>query len=458
MTMQQGQHLAALTRYYTGFRTSFLEWAAERFQQPTDISLANYRRALIAWYEATIRPTDPYTGKTDAFVKAMVDYYFHPTTIEPSLTGAAMPVGDDLATGTFERPLHYIPRPIRLSGPQQQMLAGFQQMSGKCKELILMVEYHRIEYGRIAEVLDVPGGITDVKERLHKCRVLVHEGWQTYGITDPAQLPTPADDDLIEAYFSGELETTERWAVEARIPNDPFFRKAMELREDWSEVLTVAGRQDLMETLQREEAGIARGTSPQNSAPAAAPGISRVEGDDVKLSRRGTWLDGLTMPGWQSILAILLVAALAYLAYTTFGAGAPDRKAVANFEPFPNIFASAEPRTEDERDLQRILYYYDRGDYATAYDELLPVADAYPAAPLYLGVSALALEQPSRALEWFDRIPDGNYYRPYAEWYEALAYLSEARSEAGRATLSDIAETPDHPYRQRAERLLTEIR
>jgi hypothetical protein len=78
-----------------------------------------------------------------------------------------------------------------------------------------------------------------------------------------------------------------------------------------------------------------------------------------------------------------------------------------------------------EKDLKDILYYYDRQDYRSAYEELLPVAQAYPAAPLYLGVCALALEQPNRALEWFEQIPTNGYYHPFSEWYEALAFLAE---------------------------------
>jgi len=139
------------------------------------------------------------------------------------------------------------------------------------------------------------------------------------------------------------------------------------------------------------------------------------------------------------------------------GPSAPQNKSVANFEPLPNFFNRMAPRDAYEEDLKRILYYYDRGDYNTAYDELLPVAQAYPAAPLYLGVCALALKQPTRALEWLEQIPRGSFYHPYAEWYEALAYLAEGNSIAAETVLEEIRETPGHPYRGKAGEVLGEI-
>ncbi|OAV42944.1 hypothetical protein [Lewinella sp. 4G2] len=464
MTTQQGQYLAALTKYYAGYRSSFLRWAQSTYGQPADVCLANYRRALIAWYEATLRTHDPYRGDADTFVKAMAGYYFNPTPIEPGLAGTAMPFGDDLSLATQERPLHYIPRPLRMNQRQGQMLAGFQQLEARHRELILMAHYHRIDRHRMAEVLGEPGGAQIISERLHKIQLLIRENWEAMRIVDAAHRPSAQDDLLIEKYFTGELETTDRWAVEARLPTDPAFREAVSLREDWAGVLTVAGRQELMELLQREEARLVLGDQTHSLAPARAPNSSRIisgaapnSSDEVELTPRKSIFSDFELPRPASLLAIILMAVLGYLVWTTFGPAAPERRAVTNFEPFPNIFTEFEPRNEQERDLQRILYYYDRGDYVTTYDELLPVATAYPAAPLYLGVSALALDEPTRALDWFERIPEDDYYRPFADWYTALAYLAAGRTEAGRAELNEILARPGHVYTTRARELLGEL-
>ncbi|SEQ14065.1 hypothetical protein SAMN05444359_10643 [Neolewinella agarilytica] len=446
---QQGQHLAELSPYYHALRGPFLQWAA-KWQQPAGVALGHLRRALIGWYEARIDEEDAYVGEVDRYVKTVAKAYFNGNLEEAVMAAERLPLVSDLGVAPQQNPLNHLPRPVRLNETQQLMLRTFQEMGTGCQELLLMADYHHLSVGRMAQILEVDGQLLEVEERRSKCLLMIREGWQSVGIIDPLYLPSPADEDLIDRYYEGELDTTERWDVEARRPGDAVFRRAMELREDWQQVVTVAGRQDLMETLLREEATYAKKTAP---APASAP-------KDVKLSpRRGRSFNFGTfkLPALETVVAVLLAVVFGWLVWTTFGDEAPQKKSVAHFEPFPNIFDKFDPRNEQERDLQRILYYYDRKDYATAYEELLPVAPAYPAAPLYLGVSALALEQPTRALDWFAQIPEGDYYHPFAEWYEALAYLAEGRRPAAEATLSEIVETRGHPYRGKAERLLAEL-
>jgi len=445
--LQQGQHLAELTRYFHALRGPYLKWADRQWDAPVEAVLGNFRRALIGWYEARIDAEDPYVGETDKYVKEVATVYFNGNLTATALEADLLPVST-LGLTAEQNPRNHLPRPVHLNERQQLMLRLFQEMGTSRRELLLMTDYHRLAPSRIAEVLGIDGQLQEVAERRHKCLLLVREGWQAAGITDPVYLPGPKDEELIDRYYAGGLNTTERWDVEARRPGDAVFRHAMELREDWASVLTVAGRQDLMETLLREEERYVAKTR-----------VRKAEAKKVKLSprKRTLSLGGLRLPALETVTGILLFVVLSWLVYNTFGEAAPDRKAVAYFEPYPNIFERYAPRTEDERDLQRILYYYDRKDYLTAYDELLPVAPAYPAAPLYLGVSALALEQPGRALDWLTQIDEANYYHEPAEWYEALAYLAEGRKPAGVTQLREISETPGHPFRDRAERLLGEL-
>ncbi len=445
---QQGQHLAELPRFYHALRGPYLKWAQREWSTTPAEALGHFKRALIGWYEARVEREDPYLGETDTYVKAVATVYFNGNLSASMLEAERLPLSTTGLTET-QHPLNHLPRPIQLTERQQLMLRLFQEMGTNCKELLLMTEYHHLTPQRISEVMGIDGQIQEVEARRNKCRLMVREGWQTHGLTDPVYLPSPADEDLIDRYYSGELDTTQRWDVEARRPGDTVFRHAMELREDWAGALVVAGRQDLMATLLREEAQYDKKGKSARSSKAKS----------VKLSPRKKTFDfgGLQLPTLETVTAVLLFGFLSWLAWTTFGADAPDRKAVSYFEPYPNIFKQYDPRTEEERDLERILYYYDRKDYLTAYDELLPVAPAYPAAPLYLGVSALALEQPGRALEWFAQIPADGFYRPVAEWYEALAYLAEGRKGTAETVLIDINGTPGHPYRDRAGRLLKEL-
>ncbi|WP_020566646.1 tetratricopeptide repeat protein [Neolewinella persica] len=444
MSNHKGQFLAALPRNFHALRGPFLQWAAP-YEQANEVVLGHLRRALIGWYEASIDQTEPYVGKVNHYVQRVAEVYFSGKMEEAVMAADRMPLAV-LGMTESQNPLNHLPRPIHLNATQQLMLTQFKEMGKNCQDLLLMSDYHQLTVTRMAEVLNLEGRLAQLEDQRSKCLLMVREGWQAGGIVDPVHTPSPLDEELINRYYSGELGVAERWDVEARRPVDSVFRQAMELREDWAEVITVAGRQDLMETLMREEAKYA---VKRSSAPAAAP--------KVKLSprRKGGIKIGTTeLPDLQTILAVGLFTVLCWLAWTTFGPGSVQRKSVAHFEPYPNIFDRYAPRDESERDLKRILYYYDRADYQTAYDELLPVAQAYPAAPLYLGVSALALEQPTRALDWLEQIPEGSFYYPTAEWYEALAYLAEGRKEAAIIVLEDISEAPGHEFRGAAERLL----
>ena len=441
----QGEQLAALTRHFHELRTAYLRWAAG-YGQSSETNLGHYRRALIGWYEARIDPEHPYLGPPERYVQRVAAVYFAGRMNEAVVAADRRP---DLATTPTEaNPLDHLPRPVHLNGTQQLMLSQFKELGNSCQDLLLMFGYHRLTHARIAEVIGLDGQTQATEDRRQKCLLMVREAWQAGGITDPIHQPSPLDEQLIDRYFGGHLSVAERWDVEARRPVDSVFRRAMELREDWAEVVTVAGRQDLMATLEREEAKYAK-------KRAVAPTAAR-----VKLSPRrkgGIRLGNLELPSLQTLAAVILFGVFGWVAWTTFGPAAPQRVSVAHFEPFYNIFDRTPPRNAAEEDLQRILYYYDRADYATAYDELLPVARAYPAAPLYLGVSALALQQPTRALDWLGQIPDGDYYHPFAEWYEALAYLAEGRKVAAETLLRDLAETPGHPYRSKATEVLASL-
>jgi len=448
MPTNQGQHLAALTRHFHDLRGPYLKWAAG-YRQANEVMLGHFRRALIGWYEARIDPEEAYTGDVNGYVRRVSAVYFTGKMNEAVVAADRLPVVE-LGMTEQQNPLNHLPRPIQLDSTQQLMLAQFKELGQTCRNMLLMSGYHRLSTARIAEIIQLEGQIEETEDRRRKCLLMVREAWQAGGITDPVHTPSPLDEELIDRYYAEELGVAERWDVEARRPTDPVFRRAMELREDWTEVVTVAGRQDLMATLLREEDKYAKKRA---SAPASAP-------KKVKLSPKrkgGIQLGKIELPNLQTIIAIALIAVFGWLAWTTFGPSAPATRSVANFEPYPNIFDGFRPRDASEEDLQRILYYYDRRDYQTAYDELLPVAQAYPAAPLYLGVSALALKQPTRALDWFEQIPGGSYYRAPAEWYEALAYLAEGNKLAAETTLEDVAETAGHPFREKARRLLESL-
>ena len=456
----RGFFLAELPRLFHELRAPYLEWAAD-YGRPEEESLAHYRRALIGWYEARKDATEPYTGDVFHYVTTVAEVYFSGRHTELF----AAEESARLTASPEERarnPLNHLPKPLPLDEVQQLMLRQFRQLGKRCREMLLLADYHGLIMPRIATALDMDGQVEEATQLRRKCLLMVREHWQATGILDPVIVPSPADEQLIDRYYDGKLSVGERWEVEARRPTDPVFRRAMDLREDWQAVIAVAGRQDLMETLEREEGRyVERPTAPPvvTAAPTGAA-AAEAAAEPVELTPRRPrfGVPRMGRPNLPIILALVLLGGFGYLAWDTFSnPRASTQLYAAYFAPLPNVFDGRDSLSEDERDLDRILYYYDRRDYATAYDELLPVAQYYPAAPLYLGVSALALGQPTRAQQWLAQVPPGDAYYPPAQWYEALAYLGQNRTPAAASLLDQIAGTPGHPYRGRAVELLGKL-
>ena len=297
-------------------------------------------------------------------------------------------------------PLDHLPVPVQLTEEGQRMLLRLQQ-DQDCLPLLLLADYHRMEPAAIARALDLEPELDDLDERILNCR---------------------------DALTDGHPEALLRYP----------------------HVIRLAGRQDLMQTLAREA------PTPEPEPDLTPPvGPSPVEREEVELTPRRRIKLPAVAPGM--LVALLLCGALAWLAYDTFGGRSPAGAYARYFEPYPNLFDDSPPQTDGERDLARILEYYDAGDFRTAYEELLPTAPAYPAAPLYLGVSALALDDALRARDWFAQLPAESPHLAAAEWYDALALLALDRRPEAEEALQRIANTDGHPYRPAARELLDDF-
>ena len=192
--MEDGQHLAELKRYYRQYRAQYLEWVA-RHSHPAEQALPNYRRAFVAWYEASIDPLQPYADEVFPFITGMAEMYFGGST-----------------------PLNYVPRTITLDGQGQQLLKQLRK-SGRCGELLVLSDYHRLGTPALQRALDQSAA--EVTTELDRCRMLL-------GVPDPS------------------------------VPS-------------WLPVVTLAGRQDLIATLEREDAQPTRAPPTCDPAPAKCP-------------------------------------------------------------------------------------------------------------------------------------------------------------------------------------------
>lgn len=416
----QGQYLAALLGYYHQYREDYLQWVGEEL--PREDAITNYQRAWLAWYEARLRAVGPYEDAPYDFVRIAAAHYAG-WEVAPS-SGvqlmAAMPVQD---------PLDYLPPALRLNDLQLQLFKQIQEMTASCKELLLLSYYHRLSDQRLAEVLGL-GGEASAKRR--QCMLMVRERWKQSGLMDPLQSAAPKEQERIDHYFRYELDVEGRWEVEGQRSRDVLFRDAFLLREEWEDCIRLAGRQDLMETLAREESRyqIAKKATSNYRAPSFRINLP---------SEIAPYLIGV------------LLLLFAGLAFQTFAPSKEAKLFAAHYTELPPPV-----KTNDQMglDLAKMLAPYEKGNFAEAYDELLPAANAYPAAPLYLGLCALSLDQPQRALDWFDQYLPGDTYRPYADWYSALAYLALRQSAAAVGMLAEITGQPNHPYGKRAADLL----
>lgn len=423
----QGYYLAELIKHYHRLREEYLEWAGPLFDTRT-AAISTYQRSLLAWYEARILLKDPYAGEVMIFLRAATAAYTG--TLDEFLEEWA---DQGLAT-LGPDPVRYLPRPVKLSARQEKMMAAYELMDRPVRDLLLLAYYHQLSDARLHDVLEVGHNADAASQLRHSYLRMLRDDWRSIGLMDDRFEATPEQQETIDRYLRDELDVAQRWEVEARRSSEPNFSNALQLREDWEEGLKIVGRNDTLETLAKEEERY----RPKVVVP-------------VNSSR---WIDGRTL---QGLLAGILAVVLIYLLYTTFAPTGERTYFAEYFRPFPNITRTqdslAQPISGRE-DLAEMLVPYDRRDYYSAYDELLPAATAYPAAKLYLGVCALALEQPQRARDWLEQYLPGEKYHPYARWYIALAYLADERRGMALRELVDIAGIPGHPYEVPATRLI----
>lgn len=424
----QGYYLAELVKHYHNFRTPYLEWAEATFSSKA-AAIDVYQKSLLAWYEARILREDPYTGDVMTFLKATTAGYTN------TLDAFKAEWADQGMSTLGPDPVRYLPRAIRLNDRQEKMMNAFRAMDQEVKDLLLLSYYHQLSDHRIHKVLDIGNDASDATMRRRVCLGMLQDDWQRMGFLSENYTASPEQQEVIDRYLRDELDVAQRWEVEAKKTSDPLFRDTLELREDWERGLTLVGRQDTLETLRTEE---------KDYAP------------KVKL-KPPKMVSTQNLNALQGVLLLALAGVLGYLLYTTFAPTTERELFTEYFRPFPNITkAERKDQREDplEKELAEMLVPYDQRNYLAAYDELLPAATAYPSAPLYLGVSALALEQPQRAIDWFNHYLPGDRYHPYARWYVALSYLAQKRGALALDELVEIASVPGHPYEIPATRLI----
>lgn len=420
-----GQPLAALREHYHHYHDAFLRFGEAYPVSEQDLLLA-YRRALIAWYEMTVRRRLPTTMDTFSYLREAGTFFL--------LNRGAEHLGVNLPGAQSSHPLYaFLPEPVELSDRQQAMLEQFEEVGERCHDLLLLAYYHHLNDARLGEVLDIPGGPEGVREARQHCLFLIRERLRHSGLFGLEAFLNDAEEDLIDRYLRAELGPEERWDVELQRQEREDFRAAIDRQEEWLEAVRIAGRRQLHELMQDEEAVYVELSRPS-----------------VERSR--------SLSNWYGVAAALLLLIIVVYGYRQYVLP-PDTRVLARayFEPYPNVVANSGSLDTADNYLERIFLPYEERRWAAAYGELTSIVATFPAARLYLGVTALAQSDPERSTDWLETItPEDVYYAP-AQWYLALAYLWQRQPEPARTLLLTISETNGHPYRSQARQLLVEM-
>ncbi len=411
---ESGIYLAELRRVYQAERADYLEWAAA-YPTHLDVKLAAYQRAVLAWYEATIRPDDPYRGPARPLIERAATEELTRSGAAP----AAVPVPGAEAAETLQK--------LELGDLQKAMLKQFGELGESCRNLLLLAYYHHLSDARLSEVLPVAGGTAELTEKRQQCLLMVRERWANSGLFAHDTFPGSDRENLIDRHLRGETTAEERWQVDNLAAQDTAFATALERLAMWREALRQPGREDVLRTLAEQET---------RQAPPPEP-VVEPAGSNF----------------WTYVIGGVLLLGIGYVGLTYFGPSESERLALAYFQPYPDVLTTSAEARGDER-LAELFQPYRFNDYAQAYDNLLPLAGTYPSVHFYLGVCALGMDQPQRAAEWLEQVAPGESFYPAADWYLALAYLAADRGREGKARLIRMSNEAGHPYARQANELL----
>jgi hypothetical protein len=136
---------------------------------------------------------------------------------------------------------------------------------------------------------------------------------------------------------------------------------------------------------------------------------------------------------------------------------------IENFKPLPDVIVN---RNEEENDLLTIgMAAYSHQDYMVAVSHLEQFVNRENSsetnkrnAPIYIGITHLALGNVNAAIYNFNKITQQNpVFREAAEWYLALAYLKRRDFENCTKQLKIIQSNPQHEYRLQSRKLLKKV-
>ena len=235
--------------------------------------------------------------------------------------------------------------------------------------------------------------------------------------------------ELIEKYVNGEMSDAERKAFEDNLTDDTKLANELLSYQKSRLAIKAAIRQEI-----REDTGKA---------------LQDWKNKKKRRTRR--------IYRWSIAATILLITAIGI----SFFIGnkqtvSPDQLFAAHFE-LPKVSNIRTNSSDHPIFEQAVTAFYEKS-FTTVLDLLSPQAtdpdiSLSSDALIMLGVSHLALNNLSQAINVLQKVDSSGSLYQDAEWYLALAYLKNGQTNEAKQILGKIAQTPRHFKRQEAKEI-----
>ena len=268
------------------------------------------------------------------------------------------------------------------------------------------------------------------------------------------------DIEQIERYLLGELTDEEEKTVEQRIKTDPEFAEQVDFMRDFMSVSEQKGREHLRKNLKKAEQKEAKKIEAEVNQETEA----KKKQNKSNIINRRNWFYWAT-----AAAAVFIGLYVGVIAPSTHG----NKLYNEYFEPYPNEvipFTRGEEVPEnfthfsqEEYNLvARAMKHYQRGDYEEAselFEKHVERKKENADLIFYKGIAQLKSGREEQAEMNFSYLLNlkNVEFQQEAQWYKALTYLKMNDTEDAWEILREISETPGHPYRNKAKKVIGEI-
>ncbi len=235
------------------------------------------------------------------------------------------------------------------------------------------------------------------------------------------------DEQLLDKYVREELSAEEEKQFQQR-RQDADFEAALQWQKDLQAAAQKSGRQDLKAQVKGWE----------------------TTASVKKKKRVGYWR-------WVIITISVVVALLLVWLLLRPDPKSPAQIFAEHFMPYPNIVAPIEKSAERASEETLAYEAYELAAYPQAEVQFAQLEQTRTV-QFYRGITALAQEQPAKAIQLLQQVAvTNNRFRQAAEWYLALAHLLQREETEAVTLLQKIESQNEHPFHQRAVELLEDL-